>query len=291
MGKARVRAKRPRYIVQQIERMIANPNPVFNTHPQFMRTITERAHSEYVAGISPESHDSLVKAFATMKRDQLRKVEKAEARKPVTAENFRDSLFSGSRTEGSNVMEGSIVLSGKAPENMHFRTETLITPSGQYGNLHKLALKRLPGFRRDGWRLLGSHYTETPIGKERVITNHFFAPGNSDNPQGIYSLHVAPAQQAIVFSHLGDTWKRAFTARTPKDALRKVAEYEWWFYQANPTGRGGANIGDCMSASLRMSLGLPLDRRYAHRDYEALTLPLNEYVSMRTNQLKKLIKR
>jgi len=267
----RTRPNRYRYTVRRVERMIANPDPAINTRPEFMRRVAETVHKAYTNGISPESHDALVKSLALLKRDQFREEEEAEAKKPlVTQEDFKNAMFSGLHTPYSSLMDKSIAIAGDQFYEHQGRLMTPLTSYGKYAKLHKLALRRIPQIHRDGWGFRGSHYNKTRLGGKHIITNHFTASGDSEGTISVWN--IVSEDHKRVFSHLRNTFKRALKARTPETKLRNIAEYEWWFYQANPANRGAASIGDSMSALMRMSTGLPLEP-YAHRDYHALTLP------------------
>jgi hypothetical protein len=62
---------------------------------------------------------------------------------------------------------------------------------------------------------------------------------------------------------------------------RLIAEFEWWFFVANPTARGAASLGDLLSLSLQISKGLKLRNEFLHMDWFALSRSLDDYVSWR----------
>lgn len=113
-------------------------------------------------------------------------------------------------------------------------------------------------------------------GLGRVGTNMYIRASDD-----LFQLfHIDPKKHETVLRHMDRLWRGAHRAKTEEGKRRRTAEYEWWAYQLNPANRGGAAIGDAMSAKLRMSVGLPLEG-YKHRDWHALTLPLEEYVGKR----------
>ena len=99
--------------------------------------------------------------------------------------------------------------------------------------------------------------------------------------------HAEGTQVPEIMAYLGRLWEIIHN-KTEKMINRKtaLAQYEWWFYQANPMGAAGAAIGDAMSIIAQIAMGIKLRNTYVHQDFDALSLTLDDYVTKRTKELK-----
>jgi hypothetical protein len=72
-------------------------------------------------------------------------------------------------------------------------------------------------------------------------------------------------------------WNKGLKSRSPQEALGHIAEFEWWFFAANPLGRCGASLGTCLSLALQMATGNTIPSRFRHLDWQSLSRDLPDY--------------
>ncbi len=138
-------------------------------------------------------------------------------------------------------------LMGLAKEERSGFPSTITGASGRYGQLYDMLNKRLAqeGFDKE-------------VLSDRVRYSFRQVIGNSEN---IYRqvidveadgrIRVYNAEHAdvpVIMRHLTECWDIVMDgALAVGDRVAALAEYEWWFFQANPFGRGAASMGDAMS--------------------------------------------
>jgi len=133
------------------------------------------------------------------------------------------------------------------------------------------------------YNLDGYVYFETPIPGSFRKYKQVFSRGGAK----IHMYHVPYKQSRAVMRALGILWKRILKNPNREDQYKALAEYEWWFFQGNLLGRGGAAMGDAMSIIAQRAIGIPLRTEYRNMDFNALSLPLERYISLRVEELKK----
>ncbi len=105
--------------------------------------------------------------------------------------------------------------------------------------------------------------------------------------EGVFTI-IHPSAELIpdIMAHLGNLWVLIHNKEEDIEKRKKaLAEYEWWFFQANPMGRSGAAIGDAMSIIAQIDIGIKLRDRYVHQDFDALSRTLQDYIEERTKEL------
>ncbi len=244
------------YTRERVERMICWPNVEFD-HPE----VFKKKMASAVMGAKPTAgnHDQVLSRIANARRAVAKKAKD---------ERVLDLMSMSPHYSKNAAYHPKVAIS-------------VFDWDYPYKGLHALAEKRLPQSRRAKKGPMGNvidHRVHVLPGGRKIKTNIIIR--NAIRLNQVQIGHIYPEDHPAVMSHLKRVWKRAHAAKTPRGKLSAAAEYEWWFYQMNPTNRGGASIGDCMSAVLRKSVGLPLEE-YKHRDWHALTLSLKKYVKMR----------
>jgi len=117
-----------------------------------------------------------------------------------------------------------------------------------------------------------------------------------------FTVFHAPIESAPdIMVHLGYLWMKIFDRSLNMKARKEaLAQYEWWFFQANPYGRSGSAIGDAMSFIGQIALGIKIrtfnpgqddDEAYRNfekirQDYQVLSKSLEHYVTDRTEEFK-----
>ncbi|MCX5706627.1 MAG: hypothetical protein NTW13_03035 [Candidatus Omnitrophica bacterium] len=122
-------------------------------------------------------------------------------------------------------------------------------------------------------------------GREQAYTQRIMG---SVEGGGFRIFHAPAAQVPEILAYLSRLWgkindKDEMNIEQKKKAL---AEYEWWFFQCNPSGRAGASLGDAMSMIAQIALGIELRREYIHQDLIALSSTLENYVAGRAKEFQ-----
>ena len=74
------------------------------------------------------------------------------------------------------------------------------------------------------------------------------------------------------------------------ERARRLADFEWLFYQVNPLIRGGAALGTAFSVVARIELGIPLPHTFVAQDQIALAQERVKYVEARTREFMEALK-
>ncbi|HEX4924019.1 MAG TPA: hypothetical protein VFV50_08030 [Bdellovibrionales bacterium] len=158
------------------------------------------------------------------------------------------------------------------------------------------APKRLAGRSRSNfdttiepWSPFQKYFKATPPPRRRLWTPEGPCHGLRHPPLVIQRLpngririrHSSSGDIPKVLSHLGNLWDRALAAADSREALRLIAEFEWWFFAANPAGRCGASLGNALALALSLKCGLPPRRRFYHLDFHAFKREPRAYVKWR----------
>ncbi len=92
----------------------------------------------------------------------------------------------------------------------------------------------------------------------------------------------------FIMEHMDQLWGRSMDdGLGMEQRLSALAEYEWWFIQANPFGRGAASMTDAMSLVAQLKMGLSLRKKFEHLDFLAVSRTLPEYIEERVPGLRK----
>lgn len=252
----------------RIGRMICDPNQWGQNHEVLKNEMVNA-----VADATPtaENHDKILKSIFEIRRKVARRTDDLDF-----VEMANESYLCTGKVAGVS------------------RTYSPTYTTGQHRKLNKLARKRykLEGLSKEQIEKLvleGSvkeeqiHVLNGRKIKTNVRDSFHKSLAEDSQPYKINIFNIHPTFHPDILKHLEVMWQKAHRAKRTRKKLAAVAEYEWWFYQANLTRRGAASIGDSMSAILRKSIGLPLEE-YRRRDYDALTLPLKEYVKLRMKE-------
>ncbi len=164
---------------------------------------------------------------------------------------------------------------------------TPMSPSGRYGQLYDMVRKRLAleGFVKETLPDMVRYYVLQEIGK----TGKFYRQMIVVKDDGRIKLYKAEhADVPAIMRRLTECWDIVMDgALTGDDRWAALAEYEWWFIQANPFGRGAASMTDAMSFVALLKMGMPIRKKYEHADFRALSMTLSEYIEDRVAELKK----
>jgi hypothetical protein len=60
-------------------------------------------------------------------------------------------------------------------------------------------------------------------------------------------FHTRTKDIPVVLARLSSLWNQTLKAQDPQEIRSCIAQFEWWFFIANPVGRSGAALGDCLS--------------------------------------------
>ncbi len=104
--------------------------------------------------------------------------------------------------------------------------------------------------------------------------------------EGNWIVHGQPAAKQAVLNHLYNLGDKVLKTQNYEERVKLIAQYEWWFFNSNPTIRGGASIGDIMSLSMQIKIGMPIRKVYYHKDFEALSMTLEDYTKFVINEFK-----
>ena len=164
---------------------------------------------------------------------------------------------------------------------------TPMSPSGRYGQLYDKVRKRLAleGFVKETLPDMVRYYVLQEIGK----TGKFYRQMIVVKDDGRIRLyHAEHADVPAIMRRLTECWDSVMDESLTRDArLAALAEYEWWFIQANPFGRGAASMTDAMSFVALLKMGMPIRKQYEHADFRVLSMTLSEYIEDRVAELKK----
>lgn len=82
-------------------------------------------------------------------------------------------------------------------------------------------------------------------------------------------------------------WNIAFDSNNDQyTRFVSLASFEWLWIIANPFGRAGASISDCLSMVMQKRIGAKSRDFFYHQDAEALLLPFDNYVEKRADDMQ-----
>ncbi len=163
---------------------------------------------------------------------------------------------------------------------------TRVTNSGKYFELYGKIRRRLEsgGFVKESIPNGVRYWRREQIGS----MGRYYRQTFDVTVKGIKIYSAEYRDIPFMTRHLIGLWDRMMDETVGMDRrLPVLAACEWWFFQANPFGRGAASMGDAMSLIAQMKMGLSIRDKYEHLDFRALFMTLPEYVEYRVAELKK----
>ena len=152
-----------------------------------------------------------------------------------------------------------------------------------------------PGVRKDLFKLIKAAVSRGELGAE-LEDGGIFEKKEDGYTQIIIGsvqdgsfrvMHATGPQVPGIIAHLERLWATIHDEKTDLETKKlALAEYEWWFFQCNPYGRGGASLGDAMSMKAQIALGIQIRDEYVHQDLVALSSTLENYKANRVKEFR-----
>ncbi|NTV29596.1 MAG: hypothetical protein HGA80_05905, partial [Candidatus Omnitrophica bacterium] len=160
---------------------------------------------------------------------------------------------------------------------------TVRAGAGLYPGLYEMISQ---GLLRGGFTLSvelaegRTHIRMQEIGSTGMMYEQNFTQHEFDDSLILYNATSGEVQ--AIMKYLDNLWSVVNDLNgLLDDRIAALAEYEWWFFQANPFFRGAASIGDAMSLIAQLKMGLRLRDKFEHVDWPALSMTLPEYLEFR----------
>jgi hypothetical protein len=145
-----------------------------------------------------------------------------------------------------------------------------VDEQGHYSKFYLLLNQRL---HRKTWRPKLPDHRPLSVGAPFSIIRH--------SDQFIKITHSRPKDIPAILKHCEKLWRKALAARNPRKSMQYIAELEWWFFAANPTGRCGASLGTCLSLILQLRTEQNMPSYFRHLDWYSLSHDLSAYSDWR----------